>query len=125
MEITVNRSLNYTNIETPYEEYIGGNYHVYFFYKFSGEVGSVIDLQINTTVESSLLTVTAECCLHPSMIALGNIYAIHVVLDKYTYESDPTRTITVSGKWVAKHVNTKIPFSISIDQTGCQERVRV
>ena len=121
MEIIENSTLHYSPIEYSHEEFRDGNYHIYFAYNISETVTGVSDLQVTVTAGPQPIEVTAEHCTHPEMVAQGNIYVIHVELEKYYYANGAScnRVVRVTGGWETEELPIDIPISTQVIQIGC------
>lgn len=120
MNISENNTLNYTQIDKPYEVFEDNTYHIYFAYNIKE---TVTDAKINASINGEKFTgYTVERCTHQEMTAMGNVYVVHIVLDKYHYKENGmvSRVVRLTGGWRTNELPIDIPISIQVIQTGCE-----
>jgi hypothetical protein len=122
MTIIENSTLHYTPIDNSHEEFDGTNYHIYFAYNIEQTATSANNIQVTVTDGPQPISITAEHCTHPEMVAQGNIYVIHIVLSRYDYmpDEDCNRLIRVTGGWGVEELPIDIPISTQVLQIGCE-----
>lgn len=122
MEIIDNSEIYYYPIEYPHQEYDGEYYHIYFAYNIKETVTGADDIAVTVTAGKRPVSVSVEHCTNPEMMQYGNIYLIHIVLEKYEYRIGDScnRTVKVTGWFKTEELPIGIPISTQVVQIGCE-----